>query len=68
MAEQAADHVEQIPEMLFIIADQDHMVRDNEAFRKLLKEKGYRCEFRVYPGEHTWGFWDSHVQECIDWL
>ncbi len=68
MAEQAADHAEQIPEMLFIIADQDHMVRDNTAFRELLKEKGYRCEFRVYPGEHTWGFWDRHVQECIDWL
>lgn len=68
MAEQAADHPEEIPSMLFIIADQDHMVRDNVEFRSMLEQKGFRTEFRTYPGEHTWGFWDDHVKECIDWL
>lgn len=68
MAEKAAAHLEEIPEMLFIIADQDYMVRDNTEFREFLTQKGFRSEFRTYPGGHTWNFWDAHVKECIDWL
>ena len=68
LAEQASSHPQDYPEMLFIIADQDHMVRDNVEFRELLVRKQFRTEFRTYPGDHTWGFWDQHVKECIDWL
>ena len=51
-----------------IIADQDHMVRDNTRFRDCLDHCGFRNEFRTYPGDHTWDFWDRHVEECIHWL
>ncbi|MBQ9031020.1 MAG: prolyl oligopeptidase family serine peptidase [Parasporobacterium sp.] len=68
MAQKAAEHPEKIPPILVIIADQDHMVRDNTLFRDTLDRLGIRNEFRTYPGDHTWGFWDSHVEECIRWL
>ena len=59
---------ENIPQMLMIIADQDHMVRDNTAFRDCITKLGIANEFHTYPGDHTWRFWDAHVQKCIDWL
>ena len=68
MAEKAAKSGKEIPEMLLIIADQDHMVRDNTQFRDCVTRLGLKNEFRTYPGDHTWGFWDAHVKECIDWL
>jgi len=68
MAAQNAGRVQDIPEMLIIIADQDHMVRDNSEFRGQLAELGYKNEFRTYPGEHNWAFWDRHVEECIQWI
>ena len=68
MAERASSHPQDYPEMLFIIADEDHMVRDNTQFRDLLVRDHFRTEFRTYPGDHTWGFWDRHVKECVDWL
>ena len=68
MAEQAAKEGKDIPDMLMIIADQDHMVRDNTRFRDCLDQCGFHSEFRTYPGDHTWDFWDRHVEECIHWL
>jgi len=68
MADQNAGRVQEIPEMLLIIADQDYMVRDNSKFQEKLRDLGYKNEIRMYPGEHTWGFWSSHVEECIHWL
>jgi len=44
------------------------MVRDNSKFQEKLRDLGYKNEIRMYPGEHTWGFWSSHVEECIHWL
>ena len=68
MAETAAKEEKDIPDMLMIIADQDYMVRDNTKFRDCLDKYGFHNEFRTYPGEHNWNFWDRHVPECIDWL
>jgi len=68
IAKKAVDSGKDLPKFLMIIADQDHMVRDNSDFRNCITELGIDNEFRTYPGDHTWGFWDAHVQECLDWL
>lgn len=68
IAQKAADSGAKLPKILVIIADQDHMVRDNEEFMSRLDELMIDNEFRTYPGEHTWRFWDEHVKECLDWL
>ena len=68
IAQKAAGSGTKLPKILVIIADQDHMVRDNEEFMNKLDELKIDNEFRTYPGEHTWRFWDEHVKECLDWL
>ena len=69
MAEKAAAlGIENVPDMLVIIADQDHMVRDASEFKNAVSSLGLKNDFRTYPGDHTWKFWDRHIQECLDWL
>ena len=68
LARQAAGSGQDVPDMLLIIADQDHMVRDNTEFKGTLDKLGIRNDYRIYPGDHSWKFWDAHVKECIDWL
>ena len=64
----AAKGVENVPDILVIIAEQDHMVRDATEFRDTVSSLGLKNDFRTYPGDHTWGFWDGHIKECLDWL
>ena len=68
IASQAAQSGQEIPDILMIIADEDHMVRDNSDFKGHLDHLGIRNDYRIYPGDHSWGFWDAHVKECLDWL
>ena len=68
LAEDAVRGPVSVPELLLIIADEDHMVRDNSEFRDTVNQLGIKNEFRTYPGDHSWNFWDAHVKECIDWL
>ena len=68
IARKAAEVHKEIPDILMIVADQDYMVRDNSQFRKYLDDLGIQNDYRQYPGDHSWRFWDSRVKECIDWL
>ena len=68
MAQDAAGTGERVPDILIIMADEDHMVRDTTEFEKKLNELQLKNEFRLYPGDHSWKFWDAHIEECIDWL
>lgn len=68
LAEKAKATGKQVPEMLVMIADQDYMVRDVSAFQNCLEQLGLSGDFRIHPGDHTWSFWDRHVEECLDWL
>lgn len=68
MAQKAVESGAEVPELLMIIADEDHMVRDNSRFKDCVESLGIKNEFRTYPGDHSWNFWDAHVKECVKWL
>ena len=44
----------------------DFLLEDNRAFHKHLEELGIPHEYQEFPGEHNWDFWDTHVQEAIE--
>jgi S-formylglutathione hydrolase FrmB len=44
---------------------EDFLLEQNRAFHAHLQEIGYPHEYAEFPGDHTWGYWDEHVQEAI---
>lgn len=43
----------------------DFLIQDNRDFHAFLDGMGYAHEYAEYPGAHTWGYWDEHVQEAV---
>ncbi len=58
----------ELPELLMIDSTEDYLRETNEAFDRLLTEKGIKHTYKEYPGLHDWKFWDEHLKECIDFL
>jgi len=44
----------------------DPLLEDNRAFHQHLKELAIPHEYEEFPGEHNWDFWDTHIQEAIN--
>lgn len=43
----------------------DFLLQHNRQYTQFLKEKGIAYEYEEFPGDHTWDYWDTHVQEAI---
>ena len=68
LAKKAKESGEDLPKLLLLIANEDYMVRDFSAFQRCLNELEIENDCRLYPGDHSWAFWDAHVKECLDWI
>ncbi len=56
---------EQRPAMRFDCGAEDFLFADNQAFHAFLTERGVTHEYREYPGEHNWAYWDAHIEESL---
>lgn len=43
----------------------DFLIECNRAFHAHLEQIGVAHEYAEYPGEHTWAYWDQHIQEAL---
>lgn len=43
----------------------DFLLEDNRAFHQHLVKLGIPHEYEEFPGDHNWDFWDTHIQETI---
>ena len=43
----------------------DHLIQYNRQFHAYLEGIGLDHQYAEYPGEHTWDYWDVHVQETL---
>ena len=68
LADKAAEKGTELPEMLTIVGDRDHLIGQSDKFYEHLTELGFKSEFRSYPGEHSWDFWSMCIPECLRWL
>jgi len=62
------EHKDEYPDFLVITGSRDQVAPKAEIYLEYLKELGIEMEHRKYQGQHTWGFWDQHTEECITWL
>ncbi|MBP3300783.1 MAG: esterase family protein [Clostridia bacterium] len=47
---------------------QDYLLEDNHKFRDLLQEKGIAHRYEESEGNHSWKWWDLHIQDAIRYL
>ena len=43
----------------------DFLIEDNRQFHRHLVKIGLDHQYAEHPGEHTWEYWDLHVQETL---
>ena len=58
------DHAK-LPALRIDCGVDDFLIEENRAFDALLTALDIPHEYKEHPGGHTWGYWDSHVQETI---
>jgi S-formylglutathione hydrolase FrmB len=56
------------PQFFITCGAEDRLLEGNREFRRLLKEHGIPHEYDEAPGDHTWEYWDTHIQRALDWL
>ena len=44
---------------------EDFLLEDNRKFKAHLEKIGYKHEYQEFTGTHEWKYWDTHVQEAI---
>lgn len=53
------------PMMRIDCGTEDFLIEDNRAFSSHLSEIGFDHEYEEFPGDHSWPYWDLHVQDAI---
>ncbi|EWS81778.1 esterase [Brachybacterium phenoliresistens] len=59
---------ESLPALFLDCGTEDPLVMLNRGFIAAAEEKGVAMQSRLRPGNHTWDFWDTSIQDVLDWL
>lgn len=43
----------------------DFLLDANRRFHRHLAKLGIKHEYREYPGDHNWAYWDEHIQQAL---
>ncbi len=54
-----------LPRLGFDCGVDDTLIEHNRRFHKHLDTLGLPHSYEEYPGGHTWGYWDLHVQTAL---
>jgi S-formylglutathione hydrolase FrmB len=54
-----------LPKLLIDCGTGDFLRDDNWTFHLKLAALGIKHEYREFPGEHNWDYWDTHVRDAI---
>jgi S-formylglutathione hydrolase FrmB len=46
----------------------DELLPDSRDFHVYLDRLDLAHVYEEHPGEHDWGYWDTHIQRVIEWL
>lgn len=57
-----------LPALWATCGTEDGLLAHQRAFVAAAGERGIEVVADEQPGEHTWGFWDTHIQRFLNWL
>lgn len=46
----------------------DGLLKENRQFHAHLRKIGFKHEYREYPGNHNWAYWDEHIRESLEFI
>jgi putative tributyrin esterase len=57
-----------LPRLMLRCGRDDHLVAQNRRFVAACTTAGVALDAAFEPGEHTWQFWDRHIQAVLEWM
>lgn len=54
-----------MPSLYLDCGTEDFLLADNRWFHAELQKLGVPHDYREYPGEHNWDYWDVHVRDAL---
>ncbi len=62
-------HIEgSLPDLRFDCGTEDFLLPSNRAFAQHLIEQKIPHEYEEFPGDHTYEYWDEHIQDALKFL
>ncbi|MHC4592244.1 MAG: alpha/beta hydrolase [Planctomycetota bacterium] len=55
-----------LPALRFDCGTDDALLEHSRAFHRHLEGLGIPHEYEEFPGAHEWGYWDTHIQEALE--
>jgi S-formylglutathione hydrolase FrmB len=56
------------PLLYQVCGTEDFLYEDNVKFRVCVEPLNLSLTYNEAPGEHSWAFWDEHIQHVLRWL
>ena len=53
------------PAIRFDCGKNDALIEGNRKFHRHLRRLRIPHQYREFPGEHNWAYWDTHIQEAL---
>ncbi|MBM7563296.1 alpha/beta hydrolase [Paenibacillus sacheonensis] len=67
-AQELKDSGKPMPSLFQVCGTEDFLYEDNVNFRKHAEELGLPLTYMEGPGDHSWEYWDEHIQQVLKWL
>ncbi len=61
-----AKKASRLPKLLLDCGSEDFLIEDNRAFHAALTSAKVPHLYREFPGAHTWDYWDTHIQDALE--
>ena len=67
LAKKNRDSGDRFPRLYMWCGTEDHLIGVNRLFDQHLTELDIPHTFKVSEGDHTWKWWDLHIQDALKW-
>ena len=57
-----------MPELFQWCGTEDSLYGENIKMRDFLREQGYSLTYSESAGNHSWPYWDEHIQDVLHWI
>lgn len=68
LATQVAQSDQPKPKLFQWCGTEDFLYPSNVKFRNSLQKLSLDLTYSEGPGDHSWGYWDTQIQNVLDWL
>ena len=68
LASKAKEEGKQFPKLYMWCGTEDELIAVNRSFDQHLTELSVCHKFETSEGDHSWKWWDLHIQEALKWL